>query len=167
MKDDETKRMWGVFDEVGIFVAICRHGFALALADMIQSGEQAKYPLAIVSRLLDAFGNDLGGGYDIGCRFKTTLSKSSLGRHARGKNHTCLVNAFHGHAHNRLCQLDNLVTYVPGLGLEDLEGCERTFSQSNALAPTTRYSTAFHRRQAISNYFDHHNELEVYANLGK
>ncbi|KAG1787544.1 hypothetical protein EV424DRAFT_1340062 [Suillus variegatus] len=165
MQDEKTKKMWGVFDESGIFMSICRHGFSLVIADMVQSGEQAKYPLAVVSKLLDTFGSNLGGGYDIGCRFKTTLSRSSLGQRARELNHTSLVGAFHGHAHQRLCQLDHLATYVDGLGLEDLEGCERTFSKSNALASSVRYTSVFHRRQAIAHYFEHNDDYKIYANL--
>ncbi|KAH7923679.1 hypothetical protein BV22DRAFT_1105986 [Leucogyrophana mollusca] len=165
MKDEGTKKMWGVFDESGVFLAVCRHGFSLVIADMVQSGERAKYPLAVVSKLLDAFGEDLGGGYDIGCKFKTTLSKSSLGPRARALNHTSLVPAFHGHAHRRLCQLLFLAIYVLGLGLEDLEGCERTFSKSNALASAVRYASIFHRRQAIALYFEHNDDYEIYQNL--
>ena len=115
--------------------------------------------------MIDIFGADLGHGYDIGCRFKTTLNKSSLGPKARAANHTCLVGAFHGHAHNRLCQLCFLATYVEGLGLEDLEGCERFFSLSNALASSTRYSSVFHRRQAIVEYVKHKDTFETYQNL--
>jgi hypothetical protein len=95
---------------------------------------RVKYPLAVVSKLLDAFSNDLGGGYDIRCRFKTILSCSVLGQCAQELNHTSLVGAFHRHDHQCLCQLDHLTMYVDGLGLEDLEGCEQTFSKSNALA---------------------------------
>ncbi|KAI5990606.1 hypothetical protein EDD15DRAFT_2388740 [Pisolithus albus] len=167
MKDSVTQKMWSVFDETGAFIAVCRHGFCLLIADMVQSGEQSKYALAVTSKLLDAFGSDLGGGYDIGCRFKTTLASSTLGEQVRSLNYTSLVNAFHGHAHNRLCQLDNLTTYVEGLGLEDLEGCEHAFSKSNSLAPSTRYASIFHRRQAIACYFEHNDEMEVYANLTK
>ncbi|KIK24324.1 hypothetical protein PISMIDRAFT_10312 [Pisolithus microcarpus 441] len=150
MKDSTTEKMWNVFDESGVFIA---------------SGEQSKYALVVTSKLLDAFSPDLGGRYDIGCRFKTTLASSAIGECARSLNYTSLVNAFHGHAHNRLCQLDNLTTYVEGLGLEDLEGCERAFSKSNALASSTRYASIFHRRQAIAYYFEHSDEMEVYANL--
>jgi hypothetical protein len=50
--------------------------------------------------MIDIFGADLGLGYDIGCRFKTTITKSSLGPKALTANHTCLVGTFHGHAHN-------------------------------------------------------------------
>ncbi|KAG2106846.1 hypothetical protein BD769DRAFT_1630675 [Suillus cothurnatus] len=165
MDDAKTKKAWGIYDETGIFVAVCRHGFSLLVADMVQSGELAKYPLAVVSKLLDVFGRNLGGRYDIGCQFKTTLDNSSLGPLAQSLHHTCLVGAFHGHAHRRLCQLFSLTTYIKGLGLEDLETCERTFSKSNFLVSTLHYASVFHRQQAIDTYFEHNNNFEVYANL--
>jgi hypothetical protein len=125
----------------------------------------SKYALAVVSKMIDVFGADLGKGYDIGCRMKTTINNSSLGPKACAANHTCLVGAFHGHAHNRLCQLTFLATYVEGLGLEDLEGCERFFSVSNALASSTRYSSIFHRRQAIVEFAKHRDTFETYQSL--
>jgi hypothetical protein len=60
---------------------------------------RAKYPLAMEEKMLDVFGRDLGGGFDIECRFETTLDNSPLGPHARKLNHTSLVGSFHGHAH--------------------------------------------------------------------
>ncbi|KAI6110712.1 hypothetical protein EDD16DRAFT_1694292 [Pisolithus croceorrhizus] len=167
MDDQKTKKTWGVYDKTGIMLAVCRHGFSLLIVDMVQSGELAKYPLTIISKLLEVFGKDLGGGYDIGCQFKTTLNQSPLGLLACSLNHTCLVGAFHGHAHQCLCQLDHLTTYTKGLGLEDLETCERTFSKSNVLASTIWYTSAFHWRQSISGYFKHNDDYEVYANLCK
>ena len=95
------------------------------------------------------------------------MTSSILGERAWSLNYTSLVNAFHGHAHNRLCQLDNLTTYIEGLGLEDLEGCEWAFSKSNALPPSIRYASIFHRRQAIASYFEYNDEMEVYTNLSK
>ena len=121
----------------------------------------------IVAKMLDVFGKDLAVGYDIGCSFETTINNSPLGEKAREMNHRCLVGAFHGHAHNRLCQSQFLATYVEGLGLEDLEGCERFFSKSNALAPGTRHASTFHRRQAISEYALFTDKFETYANLSK
>ena len=121
----------------------------------------------MVAKLLDVFGDKLGGGYDIGCQFKTTLDNSSLGPLARTLHHTCLVGAFHGHAHRRLCQLFSLTTYIKGLGLEDLETCEWTFSKSNSLASALCYASVFHRQQAIDAYFKHNDDFEVYANLCK
>lgn len=123
--------------------------------------------LAVLERMLEVFGSDLALGYDIGCRVETTINKSPLGEKARENNHRCLVGAFHGHAHNRLCQSKFLATYVEGLGLEDLEGCERFFSKSNALAASTRYASTFHRRQAISEYAVYTGKFETYPNLSE
>jgi hypothetical protein len=39
----EKKKMWGVFDETGVFASACPHGFILWLADMVQSGEQCAH----------------------------------------------------------------------------------------------------------------------------
>ncbi|KAI5994764.1 hypothetical protein EDD15DRAFT_2195896 [Pisolithus albus] len=61
MDDTKTKKIWGVYDETGIFMVVCRHGTCLLIADMVQSGKRAKYPLATVSKLMAAFGDGLGG----------------------------------------------------------------------------------------------------------
>ncbi|KAJ7840323.1 hypothetical protein B0H14DRAFT_3086877 [Mycena olivaceomarginata] len=167
MINDVTSKMWGIFDETGIFLALCRHGFVLVIADMIKSGELAKYPLAVVKELLDAFGMKLGAGYDVGCHFQATVANSELADEAKEKKLKCLVGSFHGHAHNRLCQLRFLATYVEGMGLEDLEGCERFFSRSNGLAKSCRYASRFHRQQEITTYAKHFDSFETYANLSK
>ncbi|KAF8518833.1 hypothetical protein BU17DRAFT_48296 [Hysterangium stoloniferum] len=167
MINELTARMWGIFDETGVFLALCRHGFVLVLADMVQSGELAKYPLAVVEVLLEVFGTGIGGGYDIGCKFATTLNRSELGAQARALDYKALVGSFHGHAHNRLCQLSFLATYVNGMGLEDLEGCECFFSKSNALASSLRYASVFHRQQKIVEFMKHMDNFETYPNLSK
>ncbi|KAJ7362212.1 hypothetical protein DFH08DRAFT_1024107 [Mycena albidolilacea] len=165
MSEELTAKMWGIFDETGVFLALCRHGFVLLVADMVRSGELSKYGLAITNQLLQAFGPDLGVGYDIGCGFSSTVRDSPLGPLAEAMNLKMLVGAFHGHAHNRSCQLKHLATYVLGLGLEDLETCERFFSKSNGLARAVRYASVFHRRQAIVTYLAHMDTFETYANL--
>ena len=114
---------------------------------------------------MSAFGDHLGGGYDIGCQFQTTLAKSVLGPQVQALNFTSLVGAFHGHAHRQLCQLSHLTLYVDGLGLKDLETCECTFSKSNTLTSTIRYASIFHRQQAIDAYFEHNDTYEIYGNL--
>lgn len=40
MKSEITARMWGVFEETGLFLSLCRHGFVLLLTDMIHSSKQ-------------------------------------------------------------------------------------------------------------------------------
>lgn len=116
---------------------------------------------------MDAFGADLGSGYDIGCGFDTTIKNSPLGPKAKDLNFKMLVGAFHGHAHHRMCQLRYLATYVLGLGVEDLEGCERFFSKSNALSRSVRYASVFHRKQTITTYLAHTDNFETYPNLSK
>ncbi|KAJ7718135.1 hypothetical protein B0H16DRAFT_1797773, partial [Mycena metata] len=167
LSEEMTSRMWGIFDETGVFLALCCHGFVLLVADMVRSGELAKYGLVMMDAILNTFGPNIGAGYDIACGFGTTIKNSPLGPRAAELNLKMLVGAFHGHAHNRLCQLKYLATYVPGLGLEDLEGCERFFSKSNALARSVRYASVFHRRRAIATYLEHTDTFETYANLSK
>ncbi|KAJ7042225.1 hypothetical protein C8F04DRAFT_1252201 [Mycena alexandri] len=165
--EDSLKRMWGIYDETGIFICLCRHGFVLLVEDMVRSGELSKYALAACAELLEDFDGAVGSGYDVGCGFAGTLFNSPLGAKALLKKFMFLVGAFHGHAHNRLCQLIYLATYVLGLGLEDLEGCERFFSKSNAMAASIRYASVFHRRQILASYFKHFDTNETYANLSK
>jgi len=94
-----------------------------------------------------------------------TLMRSSLGTKAQELDLRMVVPAFHGHAHNRLCQLSNHILMSHGFGLEDLETCERVFAGSNAVARLTRHVTAFHRRQFIDMYF-HQWDADKYENLG-
>ncbi|KAJ7691236.1 hypothetical protein B0H14DRAFT_3531972 [Mycena olivaceomarginata] len=44
--------------------------------------------------------------------------------------------------------------YTKGVGLEDFEECEHTFTPLNNLASVTRHSTPFHRQQQIDEHFD-------------
>ncbi|KAF8207400.1 hypothetical protein K438DRAFT_1904642 [Mycena galopus ATCC 62051] len=165
LSEELTSKMWGIFDETGIFLALCRHSFVLLVADMVRSGELAKYPLAIENVMMDAFCKDIGLGYDIGCGHAKTLKNSPLGPKAKEHNFSLLVGAFHGHAHNRRCQLKCLATYVEGMGIEDLEGCERIFSKSNGLSRSVRYTSVFHRKQTIRTYLAHVDTFDMYANL--
>ncbi|KAJ7717204.1 hypothetical protein B0H16DRAFT_1666805 [Mycena metata] len=149
----------------GIFLVVCRHGHVVVMCDMIRSGELMKYPLAMVKQLLDRYGKDIGLGYNIMCTFFKTLLRSSLGSRVVALNLRGVVPAFHGHAHNRACQVRWHPLYVDGVGLEDFEECERTFTKSNNLASVTRLTTSFHRKQAIDEHFYFH-DLDKHAASG-
>jgi Kyakuja-Dileera-Zisupton transposase len=125
-----------------------------------------KYPLAVVDRLLELYGSDIGLTYDIMCAFIKTLEKSSLGAKMVGLRLHGVVPAFHGHAHNRACQVLWHPLYIQGAGLEDFEECERTFSKSNELAGVTRLATPFHRHQQMDEHFFFHDE-DKHASSGK
>ncbi|KAJ7872565.1 hypothetical protein B0H13DRAFT_2349438 [Mycena leptocephala] len=161
MKEDVTARAWGMYDETGIFPALCRHGFILVVVDMVKSGELAKYPFAVTAHLLRVLGE-----MAVGCKMgKMCHCHPVLGKLAAENSLRMLVGAFHGHGHGRYCQMKNLTTYVSGVGLESLEGCESYFSKSNALASTTRHASRFHRQQAIVNYMKHTDAFDTYQNL--
>ncbi|KAJ7127599.1 hypothetical protein C8R43DRAFT_1090251 [Mycena crocata] len=165
MKEDVTARAYGMYDETGIFPALCRHGFCLIIVDMIKSGELAQYGYAVAAHLMRTLG-PMGLGYDIGCKFaKMVRAHPTLASLARDTDFRALVGAFHGAGHNRKCQTRNLTMYVPGVGTEPLEGCEIFFSKSNNLASTTRYATRFHRQQAIVSYLDHADTCDAYQGL--
>lgn len=115
--------------------------------------------------MLNVFGKNQGGGFDIGCQFETTLYNSALGPLARELNYKSLVDGFHGHAHRRLCQLSHLTAYQKGLGVETLGACERAFSLSNANGGNVRHMSVFHRKQAIVHYFQYTDDMETYHNL--
>lgn len=168
---EARKRMFSIFDESGIFIAACRHRFILLVCDMVKSGElyvififisssssltgfsSSKYPLAILDHLLNVYGKNGGVAYDIGCAFSKTLDSSCLGPRARELNLRMMVGAFHGHAHNRWCQIDWHPMYIEGTGHTEGEGCEHIFSSSNELARSTRHATPFHRHQTIEQHF--------------
>jgi len=84
-----------------------------------------------------------------------------LGNQGLELKYKVLVGSFHGHAHNHLCQTNFLVTYVKGMGLKDLEGCECFFSKSNALASSICYASIFHQKQKIVEYMKHIDQFET------
>ncbi|KAI5994436.1 hypothetical protein EDD15DRAFT_2387767 [Pisolithus albus] len=149
---DVRKKTFDVFEESGIFIATCRHRFILLACDMIKSGELAKYPLAMINCLASAYGPNGACAYDIGCAFAKTASTSSIGPRIRSLGLRFMVGAFHGHAHNRLCQLGWHPMYIEGTGNTEGEGCEHVFSAFNELARSTRHATRFHRHQAIEQH---------------
>ncbi|KZT26423.1 hypothetical protein NEOLEDRAFT_1198259 [Neolentinus lepideus HHB14362 ss-1] len=164
---EHEKTALDIYDTTGIFVSACRHGIIVKACEMVQSGDLAKYPLAIEDHLLDEYGEDQGHGYDIACSFDTTIGRSGLvGPKARRLGLRLIVNSFHGYAHNRLCQLKNHLLYNPGTGIEDLETLECIFSRSNAVARTVRHATRFHWMQYIDLHFRQQDE-NSYEALGK
>ncbi|RDX48316.1 hypothetical protein OH76DRAFT_1456309 [Lentinus brumalis] len=162
---DDKKRMWAIYDETGIFASACRHGLILWIADMVRSGELAKYGLATVAKTMQEVGGKNMWGYDIGCEFLITVNNSSLGPAFTESDSQFCVNAFHGYSHSYNCQVQFHPNRIPGMGLEDLETMERIFSRSNQLASVTRYASPYRRRALIAAYFEHWDH-EKYSNLG-
>ena len=111
-----------------------------------------KYPLAVMEKVLNTQDSDSMMAYDVGCKFYYSLLKSALGPlFVEKRGHMC-VPAFHGYTHNYICQLSFHPNIIEGMGIEDAETLERTFSGSNALAPITRFASSYRRSLAIESY---------------
>ncbi|TFK79319.1 hypothetical protein K466DRAFT_505734 [Polyporus arcularius HHB13444] len=163
---DEKKRMWGAFDESGVFICVCRHGLILWIADMIRSGELAKYALAMASRVNAKIPGKKMIGYDIGCAFEETVLHSILRAAFEESGSRFCVPAFHGYSHSYNCQVQYHPNAIEGVGLEDFEESERVFNRSNELAIITHHASRFRRHLAINMFFrqwDH----ERYASIGE
>ncbi|KAG6379623.1 hypothetical protein JVT61DRAFT_10136 [Boletus reticuloceps] len=155
-----------VFEQTGIFLLACRHGFMECVIEMKRSGELAKYSLSAVNQILEFCGQDQAIGHDIGCVSKGTVASSSLGQKAKESNLSIVVNAFHGFAHNRACQLENHPLYLQGFGNEDLETCERIFASSNSTASVIRHASYCHWKQFLDLHFDQW-DCDKYLELSK
>ncbi|KAG9081176.1 hypothetical protein FRC06_005751 [Ceratobasidium sp. 370] len=104
--NDPRKQAKLMFEETGVFISTCRHSQVLTVCDMVRSGELAKYGLATVDRLISTHGDGILNGYDTGCSFEGTVFRAPMiGPHARAAKIKFCTGAFHGPAHNRLCQL--------------------------------------------------------------
>ncbi|KAJ3897771.1 hypothetical protein F5879DRAFT_813533, partial [Lentinula edodes] len=178
MKETNVSRSSAKFFEQGWFILLCRHMMLLLACDMVQSGELAQYPLALLHIFMAAEKEErdatqegrpqgqLAVAYDIACKTSKTVRRSPLNQLAQWSRFLPVVGAMHGYAHERPCQLLFLMLYIVGVGLEDGEGCERYFNVSNALAAITRHQSSFHRRQAISE-FAYFNDLQTYSSLSR
>ncbi|KAG1846291.1 hypothetical protein F4604DRAFT_1884181 [Suillus subluteus] len=87
-----------VFEQTGVFLMACRHGFVECIIEMRCSSELAKYGLAAINRMLDVCGKDQALGYNISCSSHKTVAAK-----ANANNLVIAVNAFHGYAHNCQC----------------------------------------------------------------
>jgi hypothetical protein len=127
----------------------------------------AKYPLAITNTMIDAYGKDIGMGYDVGCTFSGIVRNSPLlNQKAKEARMQFCVNSFHGYAHNRLCQVQHHPLYLPGFGLEDLKTMEHVFSSSNSVSRVIRYASRYHWAQFIDLHFQQWDE-DKYSELSE
>ncbi|KAG2155360.1 uncharacterized protein EDB93DRAFT_1247842 [Suillus bovinus] len=139
---DKKKQMWSIFDEMGIFVFAYRHGLVLA-----------KYPLAIISKVLKLLSECSLAVYNISCGFTSTICASILGKAFEQQGCYICVDVFHGYAHNYTCQTKNHPNGIQGTGIKNFGAIEHFFSASNALAPVIRYATIYHHFVFLDLFF--------------
>ncbi|KAG2118322.1 hypothetical protein DEU56DRAFT_930524 [Suillus clintonianus] len=136
---ESRKKMFAIFKN---------HGFLLTICDMVRSGELMKYPIASLKKLMDVFGKNILYSYDIKCALEKILLRSSLADQIKQLNLQGVVPAFHGHAHNRLCQVQHHSKYKVGAGKEDFETCERLWTEHFRFADMDKYAS-------LSNFLYH------------
>lgn len=127
---------------------------------------RAKYAIATVAKAHRTIGGKNMYGYDIGCEFSGTLSRSSIGEEFFSSGSRFCVDAFHGYSHSYDCQVNYHPNRIVGMGLEDLETMERIFSASNQLASVTRYASPYRRCALIALFFQHW-DAEWYGSIAE
>ena len=120
----------------------------------------------MINKLLDVHSMNQAIRSDIGCSLTSTVAASSIRDKASRNTLQLAVNAFHSHAHNCWCQLENHPLYCCGFGLEDLETCEQIFAGSNAMAPLICHASHFHYVQYLDLHFDQW-DMDRYLELSK
>ncbi|KAG8717226.1 hypothetical protein FRC09_014581 [Ceratobasidium sp. 395] len=166
-RNEHSGGTFDALDETGIFLVVCRHGKVLVSADMVGTGERAKYPLSTFSKVIRVHGKKILIGYDIACQHCGTAHNHPLTCDLVRENETAYANgAFHGYAHERPCQLLWHPLWRDGAGMEDFEECERFFSHSNAVARCTQHGSKYNRRQQIHQHMES-SDKECLANMGR
>ncbi|EGO04753.1 hypothetical protein SERLA73DRAFT_149145 [Serpula lacrymans var. lacrymans S7.3] len=100
MKDDALKKTWAIYDKTGIFLSLCRHGFSLVIAGIVQSGKLVKYPLVVVEEILNTFGEDIAGGFNINCCERAFSKSNTLAdsvQYASVFHQRQAIDAYFGH----------------------------------------------------------------------
>ncbi|KAG1739621.1 hypothetical protein EDD22DRAFT_982276 [Suillus occidentalis] len=162
--DEAKKKMWGIFEETGIFACACHHGMMLWIVDMVCSGE-LYYPLSIMNKALDVLSPQLLIRYDVRCKLATTIKTTSLATKFNESDSRLCIDAFHGYTHNYACQDKNHPNIIQGMGLEDFSTMERIFSSSNQLAPIIHYASVYNCHFFIDMFFKQWDE-DKYTNIG-
>ncbi|KAG1783675.1 hypothetical protein EV702DRAFT_1040208 [Suillus placidus] len=140
----------------------CSKNWKAAASD--KKKQMAKYPLAIISKVLELLSERSLAAYDIGCGFASTIRTSSLRKAFEQQGCHICVDAFHRYAHNYACQTKNHPNGIQGTGIEDFGAIECFFSASNALAPVIRYATAYCHSVFLDLFFKQWDD-DKYLNL--
>lgn len=86
--------------------------------------DSAKYPLTIVTKILEKISGKKLIGYNIGCAFSDTVLHTLLKAAFQASGSRFCVNAFHGYSHSYDCQAQHHPNIIDGIGLEEMEMLE-------------------------------------------
>ncbi|KAJ7774223.1 hypothetical protein DFH07DRAFT_952479 [Mycena maculata] len=133
----------------------------------LQKGERySNMDYILLSSILGITAMYLAISYDIACQWKLHFPArmSAMPEHMRlDLSRVKLLYGlpvWHAAAHERKCQVQNSLSYIPGVGRTDGEGIERTWSGFNPLAWATKEMTSGARADVFEDKIDHHNFLK-------
>ncbi len=150
-KADQNQKKSAFFDETGLMLAVCRHDIPLRSVNIVRSGENYDYPIALLKSVMSdpACPDRIVVAYDVSCKFKSfacrVLSDDMF------KRLEFVVPSFHIIAHEYTCHLQFHPKGNEHAGLSNGEGCERVWSGIRHLVVPNRYAQPSVRRDAIDN----------------
>ncbi|EAU87769.2 hypothetical protein CC1G_11047 [Coprinopsis cinerea okayama7 len=132
------------FDAGGLMAVVCRHDIPLFLANIDTAGEQQKFAVALIEKVLShmpAHAN-LVVLYDVGCVLDRSIQLHPIVSADIAKRLKFATSAMHAYAHQWACQLGYNPRLQDGMALSDGEGVERIWSQLRRLIPIERNCAA-------------------------
>ncbi|KAJ7733221.1 hypothetical protein DFH07DRAFT_780665 [Mycena maculata] len=133
----------------------------------LQKGERyANMDYILLSAILGITAMYIAISYDIACQWKINFLARMAAMPEAMRLDLGQVNllyglpVWHAAAHERKCQIQNSLTYIPGVGRTDGEGIERTWSGFNPMAWATKEMAGGARADAFEDKIDHHNFLK-------
>lgn len=126
---------------------------------------RAKYPLAIISKILKYLKEKLLIVYNIECTMEIMVICSSLGLKFKDRNARFCVPVFYTYSHNHLYQIQFHSNNIEEISIKDVETLKYVFSGMNILAPIVRYMSPFRCHLYIEAYLCQLDE-DKYLNIG-
>ncbi|KAJ7186909.1 hypothetical protein C8R46DRAFT_1206901 [Mycena filopes] len=130
----------------------------------LQKGERySNMDYILLSAVIGITALYLAISYDIACQWRIHFVErmahmpESMRIHLERTTLVYGLPVWHAAAHERTCQAQNSLSYVPGVGRTDGEGIERTWADFNPLSWATKEMGAGARHDAIEDKIDHHN----------
>ncbi|KAF6747718.1 hypothetical protein DFP72DRAFT_821404 [Ephemerocybe angulata] len=135
------------FDSGGLAALVCRHDIPLYIANIDTPGEQQKYAVAMLDRVLELLPPQATVVvlYDVGCVLDRSIANYEIYPDTVSTRLLFATSVMHAYVHVWSCQLHYNPRMKRGLGLTDGENVERLWSALRRLIGVCRNSAA-HRR---------------------
>ncbi|XP_041481377.1 uncharacterized protein LOC121428660 isoform X2 [Lytechinus variegatus] len=149
-----TKKKADALDVKGVFGAVCRHGFPLAMLNMFQ-GESLAYSVCMIEHLKATLpeGITMHVAYDIACQLTAHLKKT--GQAKLLEEIKLVLPAFHAYGHKASCQREFNVRNTKDMGLTDGEATERLWAYLRRFSAITKEMTPIGRQDKLTSALLH------------